>query len=112
MQKWPEMSDRFTEVFKTKTREEWTAVFEGKDACVAPVLELDEVSRHPHNRERGLIIDIESVAQPAPAPRLSRTPGKAEKPAGPRGANTRDILKDLGYSDKEASNLLDKEIAE
>ena len=79
---------------------------------MAPVMDLDEVRRHPHNLERGLIIDIEGVAQPAPAPRLSRTPGKAVKPAGPRGANTREILKGLGYSEEEAESLVMNEIAE
>ena len=68
MAKWPEMIERFKEVFKTKTRDRWTAIFEGKDACVAPVLNLDEVAEHPHNKERGLIIDIDGVPQPAPAP--------------------------------------------
>ncbi|MBW1804183.1 MAG: CoA transferase, partial [Deltaproteobacteria bacterium] len=112
MQKWPEMAARFAEVFKTKTRDEWSAIFDGKDACVAPVLGLDEVSEHPHNRERKLIIDIEAAAQPAPAPRLSRTPGEAVKPAGPRGANTREILEEMGYSKEEVEDLLGNEIAE
>jgi len=106
------MASRFEEIFKTKTRDEWSAIFDGKDACVAPVLGLDEVNRHPHNRERGLIIDIEAAAQPAPAPRLSRTPGKAVKPAGPRGANTREILEMMGYSNEEIEGLIGSEIAE
>ena len=98
MAKWPEMIERFAQTFKTKTRDQWTVVFEGKDACVAPVLNLDEVAEHPHNKERGLIIDIDGVPQPAPAPKLSRTPGKAHKAKGPKGANTEEILLDLGYS--------------
>jgi alpha-methylacyl-CoA racemase len=77
--KWPEITARFSEVFKTKTRDEWATIFEGKDACVAPVLALDEVRNHPHNRERGLLMDLGEVLQPAPAPRLSRTPGSVEK---------------------------------
>ena len=98
MAKWPEMIERFAQTFKTKTRDQWTVVFEGKDACVAPVLNLDEVAEHPHNKERGLIIDIDGVPQPAPAPKLSRTPGKANEAKGPKGANTEEILLDLGYS--------------
>ncbi|MCJ7686874.1 MAG: CoA transferase, partial [Desulfobacteraceae bacterium] len=64
MSKWPEMTERFAEVFKTKTRDQWAAIFEGKDACVAPILELDEVEHHPHNKEREIIINIDGVPQP------------------------------------------------
>ena len=99
--RWPEMIERFAEVFKTKTRDQWTAVFEGKDACVAPVLNLDEVKTHPHNKERGIIIDVDGVPQPAPVPKLSRTPGKAHKAKGPRGAHTEEILLNMGYSDSQ-----------
>lgn len=112
MPRWPEMIERFGEVFKTRTRDEWEAVFKGKDACVAPVLELDEVDQHPHNRERGLMIDIEDVPQPAPAPRLSRTPGRATQAWGRRGANTEEILMELGYSGEQIKKLFDSGVAE
>ena len=78
-EKWPELAVRFAEIFRTKTREQWAAIFEGKDACVTPVLELNEVKEHPHNRQRGLLISRNGVLQPAPAPKLSRTPGRAKK---------------------------------
>lgn len=112
MPKWPEMTERFAEVFKTKTRDQWEAIFEGKDACVAPVLELDEVDQHPHNREREIIINIDDVPQPAPAPKLSRTPGRATEAKGRRGANTEEILTDLGYSVEEIKGLFESEVAE
>jgi len=99
-------------VFKTKTRDQWAAIFEGKDACVAPVLELNEVDQHPHNRERGIIINLDDVPQPAPAPRLSRTPGRATVAKGRRGANTEEILTDLGYSGEEIKGLFESEVAE
>ncbi|EFK08012.1 CoA-transferase family III protein [delta proteobacterium NaphS2] len=110
--KWPEMIERFNIVFKTKTRDQWTAVFEGKDACVSPVLNLDEVNTHAHNRERELIIDVNGVSQPAPAPRLSRTPGKAQEAKGTRGANTKEILSELGYSDSQIEAFTKDDVIE
>ena len=112
MKRWPEMMDRFAGVFKTKTRDEWAAVFEGKDACVAPVLDLNEVDQHPHNREREVIIDIDGVPQPAPAPKLSRTPGKVTKAGGLRGSDMREILTELGYPEEKIKDLLETEIVE
>jgi alpha-methylacyl-CoA racemase len=112
MPKWPEMTERFAEVFKTKTRDQWAAIFEGKDACVAPVLDLDEVEHHPHNKERDIIINIDGVPQPAPAPKLSRTPGRATEAKGPRGANTEEVLTDLGYSGEKIKGLFESEVVE
>jgi alpha-methylacyl-CoA racemase len=110
--RWPELSARFAEIFRTKTRDQWTAIFEGKDACVAPVLDLNEVGLHPHNRARGLVTNLDGVDQPAPAPRLSRTPGEASKAGTPRGAETRTILGELGYAPDEVDEFCRKEIVE
>jgi alpha-methylacyl-CoA racemase len=110
--KWQEMKARFAEVFRSKTRDEWTSVFEGKDACVAPVLELDEVQHHAHNRDRDLLVTLDGVLQPAPAPRLSRTPGRADKPCRPRGAETTEILAAAGYTETEIEELLRKNVIE
>jgi alpha-methylacyl-CoA racemase len=110
--RWPEMTARFAAVFKTRTREEWTAVFDGKDACVAPVLNLDEVVGHPHNAERRILLDLDGVVQPCPAPRLSRTPGSAARSGRPRGSETRAILKDLGWGEEEIGALYEDEVVE
>ena len=110
--RWPEMTATFAEIFKTRTRDEWTAMFEGKDACVAPVLELDEVNQHSHNRERGLLFNLDGALQPLPAPRLSRTPGRVKKPGKPRGSDTREILKELGYDTEEIEALNKDDIVE
>lgn len=112
LRKWPEMTERFAGIFQTKTRDQWEAIFAGKDACVAPVLELDEVAKHPHHTARGTIINIEDVPQPAPAPRLSRTPGRATDAQGRRGANTAEILTGLGYSREEIEGMFESEVAE
>ncbi len=112
MAKWTEMKERLAEVFKTRTRDEWMAVFVGKDACVAPILELDEVQAHPHNRERGLLVTLGGLSQPAPAPRLSRTPGRAIQPGAPRGTHTREVLGELGFGEKEIQDLFNREVVE
>ncbi len=66
---------RLAALFKTKSRDEWATHFADSDACVAPVLDLDEAPRHPHNVARGTFVEVDGVIQPAPAPRFSRTPG-------------------------------------
>ena len=73
---WPLLRDRFARAFATRTRAEWTALMEGTDACFAPVLTIAEAPDHPHNRARGTYQTIDGIPQPAPAPRLSRTPGQ------------------------------------
>jgi len=72
--RWPEMRERFATVFKTKTRDEWCKVFDGSDACFAPVLSWSEARRDAHNVARKAYVEIAGVEQPAPAPRFSRTP--------------------------------------
>ncbi len=72
--------------FRTRTRDEWTRAFEGSDACVFPVLSLDEARHHPHLKARETFVDIAGVAQPAPLPRFSRT--VPDLPSPPGGGNT------------------------
>lgn len=112
MAKWPDMKERFAQVIRTKTRDEWMEIFEGKDACVAPILDLNEVMEHPHNRERELVMELDGLLQPSPAPRLSRTPGKAFQPGMPRGAHTREVLGELGYDPEKVEALFAKEVVE
>lgn len=72
---WPGLRARFAEAFARRTRAEWCAEMEGTDVCFAPVLSLDEAAGHPHNAARAAFGTWDGVQQPAPAPRLSRTPG-------------------------------------
>ncbi|MBS9376022.1 CaiB/BaiF CoA transferase family protein [Rhodococcus sp. B50] len=74
---WPTLRRRFTEIFASEKRDHWTVAFDGTDACVTPVLSFDEVAGDSYLRERGTIVDIDGVAQAAPAPRFSRTPPTA-----------------------------------
>jgi alpha-methylacyl-CoA racemase len=70
---WPALRARFTEVFATRTRDEWAEAFAGTDACVTPVLAFGEVPAHPHLAARATIVERDGVPQAAPAPRFSRT---------------------------------------
>ena len=78
---WPALRARFARVFATRTRDEWAAIFEGSDACVAPVLSPTEAPEHPHNRARDTFVEVGGLTQPAPAPRFGRTPAEPPRPA-------------------------------
>jgi alpha-methylacyl-CoA racemase len=79
---WPVLRARFTEVFATRTRAEWEAVFVDTDGCVGPVLSFAEAPRHPHLVARETFVELDGVVQPAAAPRFSRTPGAARPAEG------------------------------
>ena len=84
--------------FESRTRDQWAEHFAGRDACVAPVLDLAEAPEHPHNAGRGTFIDVDGVTQPGPAPRYSRTLCDPPAPAGREGADGETILTEMGYS--------------
>ncbi len=73
--RWPALKAKVAALLRTRSREEWCAIFDGSDACVAPVLSMGEAPAHPHNAARGTFIEVNGVMQPAPAPRFSATPG-------------------------------------
>jgi alpha-methylacyl-CoA racemase len=76
---WPEQRSRLGQVFATRTRDEWAALFADGDACVAPVLTLAEAPRHHHLAARQTFVMRDGVVQPAPAPRFSRTPAAIQR---------------------------------
>ncbi|MBT2392409.1 CoA transferase [Streptomyces sp. ISL-1] len=92
--RWDELRAAVAARFKTGTREEWTAVFEGSDACVAPVLSLREAPSHPHLAARGTFVDHGGLTQPAPAPRFSATPGSVYRSPARPGADTAEVARD------------------
>jgi len=104
-ERWPELKRRLAEVFRTRTRAEWSAILESADACATPVLSLDEAPSHPHNVARRTFVEIDGVVQPAPAPRYSRTPGAVRSPPSEPGADTATALADWGLDRSEIDRL-------
>ncbi|MGR4848224.1 CaiB/BaiF CoA transferase family protein [Streptomyces sp. LARHCF252] len=92
--RWGELREQIAVRFKTRTRDEWTAVFAGSDACVAPVLSLREAPHHPHLAARGTFTDHGGITQPAPAPRFSATPTSVRTGPARPGADTADVARD------------------
>jgi alpha-methylacyl-CoA racemase len=103
---WAEMRESISSILRGKTRDEWSALLEGSDACFAPVLTLTEAAEHPHARERAAFIDIGGVRQPAPAPRFSRSAPSTPAAAPEAGAHTEAVLAEAGFSAAEIAALL------
>ncbi|MFC4496092.1 CaiB/BaiF CoA transferase family protein [Streptomyces ovatisporus] len=91
---WGELRAAVATRFKERTRQEWTAVFEGSDACVAPVLSLREAPAHPHLAARGTFVEYGGITQPAPAPRFSATPTGVSRPPAVPGADAAEVARD------------------
>jgi len=104
---WPFIRKTFETKFKSKTRDDWCRVFEGSDACFAPVLTFSEARTHPHNAARRGSVRVGRVEQPAPAPRFSRTPGEIRRTPPERGEGGRQALVDWGFSAAELEKLGD-----
>lgn len=102
---WPAMKRRLAAVFKSKTLAQWCERFEGTDACVAPVLDMDEAPAHPHLAARGTFVEVDGVVQPAPAPRFGRTPGEVASPPARPGQHTEEALAEWGFSPEELAAL-------
>jgi alpha-methylacyl-CoA racemase len=94
--RWAELRSAFTVAFASRTRDEWAKVFDGTDACVAPVLSLNEAPTDPHLAARGTFVDVGGVVQPAPAPRFSRTTTAPPVAPPAPGEHTREVLRECG----------------
>ena len=103
--KWRGYKDTLTEVFKTKTRDEWCAIMEHTDVCFAPVLAMTEAYKHPHNEARGSFIEVGGFKQPGPAPRFSRTKPEVVRPSPHPGEHNEEALADWGFSGDEIDAL-------
>jgi alpha-methylacyl-CoA racemase len=103
--KWPFLKERITEIFKTKSRDEWCRIMEGTDICFAPVLSLEEAPDHPQNLARKTFIEVDGVLQPAPTPRFSQTPPELQGPPPNPGEHTKGVLAEFGFSTDEIDGL-------
>ncbi len=104
---WPELKQDLTEVFRSKTQEQWCEIMEGTDICFAPVLSIFEAPGHPHNKARESYLTVDGVMQQAPAPRFSRTQATVAHGARVPGEDTVAVLKDYGFGTDEIQALSD-----
>lgn len=103
---WPAMRTVLTRTFAGRTRREWCDLLEGTDACVAPVLDLDEAPHHPHNVAREVFVDVDGTLLPGPAPRFSRTRCAAPTATPGPAADTVAALRDWGIGEERVAQLL------
>jgi alpha-methylacyl-CoA racemase len=104
-ERWPELKRRFAEIFESRSRAEWAELFEGAEACTTAVYGMEDAPDHPHNQARGTFAEIGGKAQPAPAPRFSRTPPGTPEPPSEPAADTEAALADWGLSADEIAAL-------
>ena len=103
---WPALRHRLTAIFATRSRDEWAQVFEGRPACVTPVLSLREVPAHPHLAARSVTVEVDGVVQPSVAPRFSRT----QPPVPGASVDAAQALADWHLDVEDLDVLLDREL--
>ncbi|RWN48081.1 CaiB/BaiF CoA-transferase family protein [Mesorhizobium sp.] len=103
--RWAELTTVLTDIFLTKPRDAWVETFNGTDACITPVLSLEEIAEHPQTRERAMIVHDFGIPQIGIAPKLSLTPGTIRSAPFCPGKNSQDILSELGISTVEYETL-------
>jgi alpha-methylacyl-CoA racemase len=103
--RWPAFRAELTRILGSRTRDHWAEVFADSDACVAPLLSLTEAPEHPHLKARDTFVEVDGALQPAPAPRLSRTPGAVRSGAPGYGDHTDEVLASLGYDEGRIAAL-------
>jgi len=104
--RWPHLKERLAEVIRTRTRDEWAEIFDGTDACVAPILSLGEAPHHAHTAARRTFVERDGIMQPAPAPRFSRTETEIQRPPAHAGQHTDEVLAEWGVADADRTAAL------
>ncbi|XP_042899562.1 alpha-methylacyl-CoA racemase isoform X2 [Parasteatoda tepidariorum] len=107
---WDENIEMFSKIFLTKTQEEWCKIFDLTDACVAPVLPMEEAHHHPHNSCKGTFICSDEKVVPSPAPTLSRTPAAVKLTEPLNGQHSIEILREEGFSSEEIKKYIDDKV--
>ena len=108
---WHLIEERIGAAFIAESRQHWEAVFSGSDACVTPVLTLAEAPHHPHNQARMTFMNIAGHPEPAPAPRFSRTPSILQEQSARSGADTVEVLTEVGLDAAEIERLCEAGVA-
>ena len=103
---WPQRKQTLAGLFRSRTREQWTQLFAGSDACVTPVLNMAEATCHAHAAARGAFIEVDGVKQPAPAPRFSHCAAGTPRAPPAAGADTNEVLARFGFSQDDISALV------
>jgi len=104
---WPELRERLGAILVQRTQAEWMQLFDATDACVQPVLDMEEAPMHPHLVARETFVEHGGVMQPAPAPRFSRSPSEITCQPPANGQDTVEVLADWGFSGREIASLSD-----
>jgi alpha-methylacyl-CoA racemase len=104
---WSALRDRMAAIFAAKTRDEWVEIMEGSNVCFAPVLSASEAPMHPHNQARNTFVEVDGVVQPGPAPRFGRSITSIQRGPQCEGAQTDEILRELGMDDARIAALRD-----
>lgn len=104
--RWPELRERLAGTFASRSRDEWAELFDGTDACVSPVLSPWEAHEHPHNAARESFVEVDSLVQPAPAPRFSRSAASTPVPESTSTGAIRALLAGWGVDDEHVELVL------
>ncbi len=107
---WPALKAKLAAMFKARSRDAWSALLEGSEACFAPVLSMSEAPLHAHNVARATFVESNGAMQPAPAPRFDRTPSELPPPAPAIGADGVDLLRAAGRSEAEIEALIEARV--
>jgi len=107
---WGELKVIFARVFRSKTRAQWSEIFSGRDACVTPVLSMEESIEHEHNRERGNFVPVAGTFRPRSAPRCSGAEGVPDLACGRSGGQGLEILRELAFTEEQIEDLIHQQV--